>query len=169
MEEKINVVAKDSGEVPERKIPGPDPLLDTGPRGGVAPKELACIEKLLAVDWKGRRGEPMTAAELLEIGAAAFEPLFHEPPVGPVPEYLRPHLWVHGCVAEYEEKFDELDRWKALELHRWLEDRVGGKWYIGAKVYELRAQRDRAGAREKFWFRLVEDQTGCADSGDNES
>jgi len=113
------------------------------------------MEKLLMADWGGRRGQPLTADELLIIGRNAFEPLFHEPPIGPVPDYLAPHLSVHGCVAEYEEKLEELDRWKALELSRWLKDRIGRNWYVAGKVYELQAEQEAGGAPEKFWFRLI--------------
>jgi len=117
------------------------------------------MEKLLMADWRGRRGQPLTADELLIIGRNAFEPLFHEPPIGPIPDYLAPHLSVHGCVAEYEDKLEELDRWKALELSRWLKDRIGGNWCVAGKVYELQAEKAAGGAPEKFWFRLIEIST----------
>ena len=117
------------------------------------------LEKLLMADWGGRWGQPLTADELLIIGRNAFEPLFHEPPIGPVPDYLAPHLSVHGCVAEYEEKLEELDRWKAHELNRWLKDRIGRTWCVAGKVYELRAEKEAGGAPEKFWFRLIEIST----------
>ena len=117
------------------------------------------MEKLLIADWGGRRGQPLTADELLMIGRNAFEPLFHEPPIGPIPDYLTPHLSVHGCVAEYEEKLEELDRWKALELSRWLKDRIGRNWCVAGKVYELQAEKEAGGAHEKFWFRLIEIST----------
>ena len=68
------------------------------------------MEKLLMADREGPWDQPLTADELLTIGRNAFEPLFHEPPIGPVPDYLAPHWSAHGCVAEYEEKLEELDR-----------------------------------------------------------
>jgi hypothetical protein len=117
------------------------------------------MEKLLMADWRCRRGQPLTADELLIIGRNAFEPLFHEPPIGPIPDYLAPHLSVHGCVAEYEDKLEELDRWKALELSRWLKDRIGRNWCVAGKVYELQAEQEAGGAPEKFWFRLIEIST----------
>jgi len=113
------------------------------------------MEKLLMADWGGRWGQPLTADELLIIGRNAFEPLFHEPPIGPVPDYLAPHWSVHGCVAEYEEKLEELDRWKALELSRWLKVRIGRNWCVAGKVYELQGEKEAGGTPEKFWFRLI--------------
>ena len=116
------------------------------------------MEKLLMADWGGRWGQPLTADELLIIGRNAFEPLFHEPPMGPVPDYLAPHLSVHGCVAEYEDKLEELDRWKALELSRWLKDRIGRNWCVAGKVYELQGEKREAPASEVFWLTLIEDR-----------
>ena len=116
------------------------------------------MEKLLMADREGPWDQPLTADELLIIGRNSFEPLFHEPPIGPVPDYLAPHWSVHGCVAEYEEKLEELDRWKALELSRWLKDRVGRKWCVAGKIYQLQTQQNQDGASEKFWFRGIEDQ-----------
>jgi hypothetical protein len=113
------------------------------------------IENLLMADWRARRDQPLTAEELLIIGRNAFEPLFHEPPIGPVPDYLAPHWSVHGCVAEYEEKLEELDRWKALELSRWLKDRIGKNWCVAGKVYELQAEQEAGGTPKKFWFQQI--------------
>jgi hypothetical protein len=117
------------------------------------------MEKLLMADWRGRWGKPLTADELLTIGRKAFEPLFHEPPIGPIPEYLAPHLSVYSCVAEYEEKLEELDRWKALELSRWLKDRIGKNWCVAGRIYELQVEKEEDAASEKFWFRLIDDRT----------
>ncbi len=120
--------------------------------------EIACIEKLLLYCLTDGPGIPLTAEELLRIGWMAFEPLFHEPPVGPIPEYLLPHLSVHGCVAEYENKVEELEIWKAHELSRWLQERVGRKWRLAAKVYELKVVERSALEPEKFEFRLIHDR-----------
>ncbi|MGD8924554.1 MAG: hypothetical protein PVG64_06445, partial [Syntrophobacterales bacterium] len=70
------------------------------------------MEKLLIADWGDKWGKPLTAEELLEIGRKEFEPLFQQPPIGPIPEYLKPHSSFHGCVADYEDKLDELEKWK---------------------------------------------------------
>jgi hypothetical protein len=100
----------------------------------------------------------VTAEELLEVAREAFEPLFHEPPIGPIPEYLSPHLSTHGCVAEYEGKLEELDRWKARQLDLWLKDRVGKRYAAGGRVFELRMQKGEASSPEKYWFELIEDR-----------
>jgi hypothetical protein len=116
------------------------------------------MEKLIMTDWGDKWGEPLTAGELLEIGRDALEPLFHEPPLGPIPEYLRPHSTVHGCVTEYEEKLEELERWKAHKLNSWLQERAGRKYRTGGKVYELRLEEERPTGPEKYWFELIEDK-----------
>ena len=116
------------------------------------------MDKLLMADWGDRWGEPLTPSELLELGREALEPLFHEPPLGPIPEYLKPHSSVHSCVAEYEEKFEELERWKTSKLSSWLRERVGRKYWAGAKVYELCREGGKSGAPEKYWFKFIEHQ-----------
>lgn len=120
------------------------------------------MEKLLMADWGGRWGEPLTADELLTIGAKAFEPLFQGPPVGPIPDYLAPYWSVHSCVAEYEDKLEELDRWKALALSRWLKGRIGKNWCVAGKVYQLQMEMKEGTISEKFLLRLIEDQTEYA-------
>jgi hypothetical protein len=134
-----------------------DRVSESEPRGGMASQQRAYMKELLTADWKGRWGKPLTADELLTIGREVFEPWFHEPPIGPIPEHLAPHWSVHACVAEYEEQFEELDRWKAVELSRWLKDRIGRKWCVAGKVYEFQVEKDDTPAAEKFWFRLIED------------
>jgi hypothetical protein len=153
-------LAENHGMSPQRGeaqacLPGADPC------GGMPAQERACMEKLLTADWGGRRDEALTAEELLLIGKEAFEPLFHEPPIGPIPDYLAPHLSVHGCVAEYEEKYEELDCWKILQLDRWLKGRSGKRWCIASKIYELRAETEQGGASGKFRLRLIEHPPGC--------
>ena len=120
--------------------------------------ESAVIEKLLSADWGGRWGQPLSSDELLIIGRKAFEPLFAAPPVGPIPEHLAPQWSVHGCVAEFEDQIEELDRWKAFQLSRWLRDRVGRTWCAAGRVYQLQVQQDQDGASVKFCFRWIEDQ-----------
>jgi hypothetical protein len=123
------------------------------------PEESAKIEELLLRDWGGKWGEPLTPRELLDIGREALESLFNEPPLGPIPEYLRPHSSVHGCVTEYEEKLEELEGWKARKLNLWLRERVGRKYSAWEKVYELRLEKGKPADPEKYLFALIEDQT----------
>ena len=164
-----NPLVENHGMSPKKSGGESDRLSKSSPRGGTATQEFACMEKLLMADWRGQWGKPLTADELLIIGSRAFETLFHEPPIGPIPEYLTPHLSVYGCVAEYEEKLEELDRWKALQLSRWLNDRIDRSWCVAGKVYQLQAEKQEAVASEKFWFRLVEDRTECGKPTINES
>jgi hypothetical protein len=126
----------------------------------MASQELACLEKLLLADWKGNWGKPLTLLDLLAIAGNAFEALFQGPPIGPVPDYLLPHLSVYGCVAEYEDRLDELDRWKASQLSRWLKDRIGRSWCIAGKVYQLQMEEQEAVGAERFWFRVIDGETG---------
>jgi hypothetical protein len=114
--------------------------------------ECAVIETLSAADWGGRWGQPVTTEELLTIGRQAFEPLFHQPPIGPIPDYLASHLSVHRCVAEYEDQLEELDRWKALELDRWLQARISKQWSIAGKTYQLLPEENMGGASHKYRF-----------------
>jgi hypothetical protein len=128
---------------------------ESSPRGGTGSRERLFFEKLLGAG----RGKPVAADEILLLAGETFEPLFREPPIGPIPEYLDPHWSVHGCVAEYEEKLEELDRWKAFELNRWMKERIGTKWCVAGKAYELRAEQAEGGGSEKFWLRLIESPT----------
>jgi hypothetical protein len=121
-----------------------------------ASEELAWLEKLLLADSRDDWGKPLTVDELLATGSGAFEAFFQEPPIGPVPEYLIAHLSVYGCVAEYEEKIEELDRWKASQLSRWLKERVGRNWYIAGKVYQLHMKKHEGLGAERFWFTVIE-------------
>jgi hypothetical protein len=116
------------------------------------------MDELLMAGWGDRWGVPHTPGELLEMSREVLEPLFHEPPLGPVPEYIRPHYSVHCCVSEYEEKFDELERWKISKLSSWFQDRVGRRYWTGAQVYELCRKGGTSDAPEKYWFKLIEDQ-----------
>jgi hypothetical protein len=101
--------------------------------------------------------EPFTVDELLSTGRAVLEPLFHEPPLGPVPDYLLAHGSVYGCVAEYEEKLEELDRWKVQQLTRWLSDRIGTHWKDAGRVVELHMEAGAEAAINRFRIRRVED------------
>jgi hypothetical protein len=125
----------------------------------LAPDDSQKIERWLLVDPGDRWDKPLTAEELLEIGREAFEPLFHEPPIGPIPEYVRPHLSTHGCVAEYEDKLEELDRWKARKLDLWLKDKAGKRCAAGGRLFVLRMQEGESTAPEKYWLELIEDRS----------
>ena len=124
----------------------------------LSPEQSEKIVRLLLLVSGDERGKPLTADELLELGQDAFEPLFHQPPIGPIPDYLRPHSSVHGCVAEYEEKLEELERWKAGKLNLWLQDEVGKKWWVGDKVYELCVEKGEPGTPERYWLKSLEDR-----------
>lgn len=136
-----------------------DRALELRLREYLPPDESEKIEKLLLTDWGERWGKPLSARELLEIGRQTFEPLFHDPVLGPIPEYLRHHSSVHSCVAEYEEKLEELERWKALKLSSWLRDKAGKKVQAGKKVYELCVEKGDSTATEKYWFKLIDDRS----------
>ena len=120
-----------------------------------SPEEFEKIAKLLLAQWRDRWNKPLAVDELLEIGREAFEPLFNEPPLGPIPEHLKPHVSVHGCVAEYEEQFEELERWKVHKLELWLEENVGEKFTAGRDVYELSRERGKPSAPAKYWLKRV--------------
>ena len=115
------------------------------------------LEKFLVADWGDKWGKPLSAEELLVIGRKEFEPLFHRPPVGPIPEYLKPHSSFHGCVAEYEDKLDELEKWKARKLASWLIDKIGQKYRTGDCVYELHVEKGETAAQTKYSFKLIKD------------
>lgn len=132
---------------------------DARSRGILSEERCEQMHRLLMTDWGDKWGEPLTSSELLEVGQEVLEPSFHEPPLGPIPEYLRSHSAVHSCVTEYEEKLEELDRWKALKLNSWLQERVGRKYCAGGKIYELCIEKGESTASEKYWFRLIEDRT----------
>ncbi|UCG20129.1 MAG: hypothetical protein JSU80_10335 [Deltaproteobacteria bacterium] len=125
------------------------------PGDTLSPKEFEKILKLLMVERGSKWNKPLAADELLEMHREAFEPLFHGPPLGPIPDYLKPHTSVHGCVAEYEEKLDDLESWKAQKLDSWLKDRVGNKFTLGQKVYELSRERGDFSAPDKYWLKLA--------------
>jgi hypothetical protein len=120
-----------------------------------SPKEFEKIAKLFLAHRDGRWNKPLAADELLEIGREAFEPLFHKPPLGPIPEHLRPHISLHGCVVEYEEQFEELERWKVQKLELWLKDNLGNKFTAGKDVYELSLKRGKPSAPDKYWLKPV--------------
>ncbi len=129
---------------------------ESGQIGGATASEALLIEELLSSYWKEIRGVPMSAMELLGKAEKKLEYLFHQSPIGPIPEYLLTHLWSYGCVSEYEDRLEELDRWKASALNRWLKERVGRRWSVAGKLYDLQEKKD-IGDAEKFVFRLVRD------------
>jgi hypothetical protein len=117
-------------------------------------KQFEKIVKLLQADGDGKWNRPLAADELWEIGRESFEPLFDEPPLGPIPEYLKVYGSVHGCVAEYEEKIDELERWKVEKLELWLKGVVGRKFTAADKVYVLLRERGGPNAADKYLLKL---------------
>ncbi|UCG14035.1 MAG: hypothetical protein JSU72_06070 [Deltaproteobacteria bacterium] len=119
--------------------------------------EPETIAKLLLADWGGKWCTPLTPGELLEIGRLAFEPLFQTPPLGPIPDYFRPHLSVSGCVVEYEEKIEELERWKANQLGGWLQEKIGNEYRVGEKTYQLHGQGGKGAEPARYWFELIVD------------
>ena len=123
-----------------------------------SPEEFEKILRPLIVDRGGKWNKPLAAEELLEVHREALEPLFHEPPLGPIPEHLRPHTSVHGCVAEYEEKLEELERWKVRQLELWLQNEVGKKLTAGEKSYQLSRERGEPSAPDRYWLKLVEER-----------
>lgn len=123
-----------------------------------SPVEFEKILKLLIVDRGGKWNKPLAAEELLEIHREALEPFFHEPPLGPIPEHLRPHTSVHGCVAEYEEKLEELEGWKVRQLESWLQHKVGKKVSAGEKFYQLSRERGQSSVPDRYWLKLVEER-----------
>ena len=126
--------------------------------GGTSPhKEFEKIVKLLQAEGDGKWNRPLATEELWEIGRESFEPLFDEPPLGPVPEYLKVHNSVHGCVAEYDEKIEELERWKVKKLELRLKDKAGKKFTAGDKVYEFVRERGEPGAPDMYWLKPIAD------------
>jgi hypothetical protein len=128
------------------------------PGESISPKEFETILKILLVEGGGKWNKPLAADELWEIGRESFEPLFAEPPLGPIPDYLDPHTSVHACVAEYEEKLEELERWKIQKLELWLKDKAGKKFTTGKKVYHLSRERGEASAPDKYWLKPIVDR-----------
>ena len=124
----------------------------------MSPTEVDEIAKLFLSDGGGKWNKPLATEELLEMGRAAFEPLFHQPPLGPIPEHLRLHMSVYGCVIEYEEKVEERERWKVLRLELWLQDKVGKTFSAGEKVYELSKERGEPGAPDRYWLKVILDR-----------
>ena len=122
-----------------------------------SPERCETMEQLLKADWGGKWGEPFSAEEVLEIGRRVFDPLFLEPPLGPIPDYVKPHSSLYGCVAEYEEKIEELGRWKARRLSLWLQDKVGKSYRAGAKAYAFHMVEGKDPEPARYRFKLIED------------
>lgn len=118
-------------------------------------KESKRVLECLTAAWVGGWSRPLSAEELLEIGREGLEPLFHEPPIGPIPDYLEPHSSVYGCVAEYEDKLEEIDRWKACALDSWLKEKAGQRYLVGEEVYMLHSARCEATGRCSYWLEKI--------------
>jgi hypothetical protein len=127
------------------------------PGDTLSAEEFEKILKLLIVDRGGKWNKPLATEELLSMDREAFEPLFYEPPLGPIPDHLRPHRSVHGCVSEYEEKLEELERWKVQRLDLWLKEKVGKKFTAGEKVYELYIEKGEASAPDRYWLKPTQE------------
>lgn len=128
------------------------------PGDSLSAEEFEKILKLLIVDRGGKWNKPLATEELLSMDREAFEPLFYEPPLGPIPDHLRPHRSVHGCVSEYEEKLEELERWKVQRLDLWLKEKVGKKFAAGEKVYELYIKKGEASAPDRYWLKPTQER-----------
>ena len=128
------------------------------PGDSLSAEEFEKILKLLIVDRGGKRSKPLAAEELLAMDREAFEPLLYEPPLGPIPDHLRPHRSVHGCVSEYEEKLEELERWKVQRLDLWLKEKVGKKFTAGEKVYELYIEKGEPSAPDRYWLKPTQER-----------
>jgi hypothetical protein len=119
------------------------------------------LGEIFALEWKGGRGEPFTADELLIAAGMMVEAWFRGPPLGPVPEHLVVHELVFGCVAEYEDRIEELDRWRSEQLKKWLEDRIGRHCLALGACYELRAERSTSSDGAAFRLLRIEDPLEC--------
>lgn len=115
------------------------------------------IKSRLVEIWVNDQSKPMSAEELFEIGRQTIDPLFHEPPLGPVPEYLKAHLHAHSCVAEYEDSLEAIDKWKAHELDLRLKQTAGQRCRAGQKTYIIRVTKSIFPAPDKYWLEMVED------------
>lgn len=127
----------------------------------IALEELRFFEELLKTGRGDLWDKGLSAEDILTLAGRHIEHLFHEPPMGPIPEYLQPHLSVYGCVAEYEDKLEELDRWKAAALSRWLIGLSGARFRAAGRLYRLGVHTEKKGIAEKFRFLLMEDDDGC--------
>ncbi len=113
------------------------------------------VTRVLLAALKERWIESFTADELVNAERAVLEPCFHELPLGPIPDYLAIHGSVYGCVAEYEDRIEELDRWKVQQLNRWLKERIGGRWQVDGAVYELQSETGESSALDRFRFKRI--------------
>jgi hypothetical protein len=161
MRKTKHMISSTSGEK-DRETCGRNEGIDTKPSefgasGRLSPDAAEIASKLVLADWGDKWGKPLTAGELLEMQGGACESLFHQPPIGPIPDYLRPYTFVHGCVAEYEQKLEEMREWKARELNRWLKDNAGKRFTAGRKVYLLRMEAGGEADVERYWFDLIEE------------
>lgn len=113
------------------------------------------ILQVLLICWARKPGDAITADGFLERAGRALEPFFHAPPLGPIPEYLQAQHFVHQCVAEYEDRLEALDRWKARQLRIWLEKSIGTEVVFQGKAYRLQATRSSLEDATRFWFETI--------------
>lgn len=130
--------------------------LDTADSGANHPTtSRQQILQLLLINRTRKPDEPVSVDDLLEMAARELESLFQTLPLGPIPEYLHPHYFVHQCVAEYEDRLEALDRWKARQLCKWLETNIGLEIMIDGKTYQLQTAQSSEGGIDRFWFEII--------------
>jgi len=113
------------------------------------------ILQLLLISWAQKAGDPITADGFLEVAGKELEPFFRVSPLGPIPEHLQAHHFVHQCVAEYEDRLEALDQWKARQLCNWLEQSVGAEVVFKGKTYRLQATESFPQDAARFWFEVI--------------
>lgn len=113
------------------------------------------VLQLLLISWVQKAAGPITADGFLEMVGRELEPFFNASPLGPIPAYLQTHHFVHQCVAEYEDRLEALDQWKAGQLRNWLENSVGEEVVVQGKTYRLQAMRSSLEDAARFGFEII--------------
>lgn len=117
------------------------------------------LQKIMQVLLTSRGRKPddaITADRFLEIAGRELEPFFHASSLGPIPDYLQTHYFVHQCVAEFEDRLEALDQWKARQLSHWLEKSIGEEVVIQGKIYRLQATQSSTEDATRFWFEIIQ-------------
>jgi|WetSurMetagenome_2_1015567.scaffolds.fasta_scaffold277741_2 hypothetical protein len=117
--------------------------------------DLQKIMRVLLTSRGRKPDDPITAERFLEIAGRELGPFFHASSLGPIPDYLQPHYFVHQCVAEYEDRLEALDQWKARQLSLWLEKSIGEEVVTQGKIYRLRATQSPTEDATRFWFEII--------------
>lgn len=113
------------------------------------------VLQLLMISWAKKAGGPITAEAFLEMVGNELGPFFHAPPLGPIPEYLQAHHFVHQCVAEYEDRLEALERWKVGQICNWLEQSIGTEVVFRDKTYRLQGMQSSLENIARFWFEII--------------